>query len=147
MSSVASRAASCSRSAQHHRRQVAKQVTLDALLNLLLTSLDLARREAAVATVDGLEFTAINRHDGLRKEVPLSAHGNEALADAADASAVAPAEVRNGLEVQRKAPGQPHELDIALCFALQAAARLDTAELAVNVELEQVQPGESPRLN
>src|SRR5207247_8788006 len=32
---------------------------------------------------------------------------------------------------------QPHQLDIALRFALQAAAGLDTVEVAVDVDLEQ----------
>jgi hypothetical protein len=46
-------------------------------------------------------------------------------------------EVGDGLEVRSEPAGEPHQLDIALRLALQAAARLDTVQVAVDVELEQ----------
>ena len=36
-----------------------------------------------------------------------------------------------------QAPSQPHELDVALRFALQPSARLDSVQVAVDVDLEQ----------
>jgi hypothetical protein len=41
------------------------------------------------------------------------------------------AEVRNGLEVGRKPPRQPHEFKIALAFTFQAAAGLDAVEVPI----------------
>ena len=47
------------------------------------------------------------------------------------------AEVGDGLEVRGEPAGEPHQLDVALRLALQAAARLDTVQVAVDVELQQ----------
>ena len=49
------------------------QVALDALLDLLLTPLDLVRREVAVAAVDRLELAAVDRDDRLREQLQLAA--------------------------------------------------------------------------
>lgn len=57
----------------------------------------------------------------------LSAHGNEALADVADASAVAPAEVRNGLEVLSRSPVS--HISSTLRWALRSRRRLDWIRL------------------
>jgi hypothetical protein len=46
------------------------------------------------------------------------------------------AEIGDGLEVRRQPAGEPHQLDVALSLALQAAAGLDAVEVAVDVELE-----------
>ena len=46
-------------------------------------------------------------------------------------------EVGDGLEVRSESAGEPHQLDIALRLALQAPARLDTIQVAVDIELQQ----------
>jgi hypothetical protein len=113
------------------------EVALDALLDLLLASIDLARREVAIATVDRFELAAVNGHHGLREELHLPAQNDEAAAHVANAFAVFTAEVGDGLEVRRQAACQPHEFDIALRLAFQPATGLDPVEIAVDVQLEQ----------
>src|SRR5690606_18922954 len=67
----------------------------------------------------------------------LATQHHEATADVANAFTVVAAEVRDGLEVRGEAAGQPHQLYIALAFALQPAAGLDAIEITVQVELQQ----------
>lgn len=50
---------------------------------------------------------------------------------------VVAAEVCNGLEVGGEPAGQPHQLHVALAFAFQSAAGLNTVEVAVEVQLQQ----------
>jgi hypothetical protein len=114
-----------------------RQVALDALLDLLLTLVDLARGEVAIAAVDGLELAAVDGHDGLRKELQVPAQLHEAAADVSDALAVVMAEVGNGLKVGRQSTGEPHQLDVALRLALQPPAGRDAVQIPVDIELEQ----------
>ena len=91
-------------------------------LSRLLTALNLLPSMATIAS---------------REQIELAAQHDELAADVADGSAVVPAEVGDGLEVRRQAPGQPHQLDVALRLALQPAAGLDAVEIAVDVDLQQ----------
>jgi hypothetical protein len=50
---------------------------------------------------------------------------------------VALAEVRDRLEVWHQASRHPHQLDVALRLALETATRLDSVEVAVDVNLEE----------
>jgi len=113
-----------------HRRQVA----LDALLDLLHAPLDLGVDEVAVAVVHRLELAAVDGHDGLQEQIELATQRDELAASVAYRATVVAADVGDGLEVQRQPLGQPHELDIALGFALQASAGLDAVEVAVDVD-------------
>ena len=88
----------------------------------LLTALNLLPSMATIASVNRFELAA--QHD-------------ELAADVADGLAVVLAEVGDGLEVRHQAAGQPHQLDVALRLALQAPARLDAVEVAVDVDLQQ----------
>ena len=98
---------------------------------------ELAWREVAVAVVHRLELAAVDGDDALGQQLELPAQRDEATADVADALAVVVAEVGDGLEVGRQAPGQPHDLDVALGLALEATAGLDPVQIAVDVDLEQ----------
>ena len=93
--------------------------------------------EVAVAAVDGLELAAVDGHDGLGEELQLPAQLHEAAADVADAVAVVAAEVGDGLEVGRQSTGEPHQLDVALRFALEPPAGRDAVQVPVDVDLEQ----------
>ena len=73
----------------------------------------------------------------MREQVELATQHDELAARVADRAAVVAAEVGDGLEVRRQPLGQPHELDVALGFALQAPAGLDAIEVAVDVDLQQ----------
>src|SRR5450755_4036259 len=101
-----------------------RQVALDAFLDLLLALLDLGGREVPVTTVDRLELAAVDSNSGLREELEVSAQHHEAAADVTYARAVVVPEVRDGLEVRRQAPRQPHHLDVALALAFQPPAAL-----------------------
>ena len=94
---------------------------LDALLQLALEPLNLARCEVALAVVDRLELAAVDGHHRT-EQLQFAAQHDEAAADASDALAVVSAEVSNGLEVRRQAASEPHELQVALSLALQSAA-------------------------
>src|SRR5450755_1980524 len=108
------------------------EVALDALFDLLLALLHLARREVAIASVDRLELAAVDGDNGLGEQLELAAQLDEAAAYIADTDAVVASEVGNRLEVRRQASGQPHQFDVALGFALEPAARLDAVEIAVD---------------
>ena len=113
------------------------QIALDALLDLLLAPVNLVRREVAVAAVDRLELAAVDGHDRLGKQLQLPAQLHEAATHRADAGAVGAAEVGDGLEVGCQPPGEPHQLHVALRFALEPTARGDAVQVTVDVELEQ----------
>jgi hypothetical protein len=55
------------------------------------------------------------------KSPELSAQHHELATNGLDCSAVIPSEVGGGLMVRRQSSGEPHQLDVALCLALQAA--------------------------
>lgn len=112
------------------------EVALDALLDLPLARIDLGWRDVAIPVVDRLELAAIDGHDGLREQLELPAHADEALADVADARCVVVTEVGNGLEVRGEPASEPHQLDVASRLAFQAPAGLDAVQVAVDVELE-----------
>ncbi len=44
---------------------------------------------------------------------------------------------RTFIEIRHQTSGQPHQFDVALGFSLQASARLDAVEIAVNVDFQQ----------
>ena len=59
------------------------------------------------------------------------------MTNAAVGLAVVLTEVGDGLEVRHQAPGQPHQLNVALGLSLKAATGLDAIEVAVDVDLQQ----------
>jgi hypothetical protein len=74
----------------------------------------------------------------LREQVEIPAQQHELPTDVSDADAIVLAEVGNRLEVRCQPASQPHQLNVALGFALQAATRLNAVQVAVNVELQQI---------
>ncbi len=114
-----------------------RQIPGDARIDLGQAPLELGRSEVLVPIVDRLELAAVDGHQRLGKEVQPAAQHDELAAHGADGAAVVLAEVGDGLEVGRQPPGEPHQLDIALRFALQPPARLDAVQVAVDIQLEQ----------
>ncbi|MOA00449.1 hypothetical protein D3C78_1198110 [compost metagenome] len=114
-----------------------RQITIDAGLNLRHSPLKLGAGEVAVAIVDRLELAAVDGHQRFGEQTKLLAQHHELPTDAADCLAVILAEVGDGFEVRHQAPGQPHQLDVALRFALEASTGLDPIEVAVDVNLQQ----------
>ena len=66
----------------------------------------------------------------------MPAHHNEFAANLADGRAVVLAEIGDGLEIGGEAARQPHRLNIALAFPLEAAARLHAVEVAVDIDFQ-----------
>ena len=103
---------------------------LDALLHL-------GAGKVAVSVIHRLKFAAVHGNNRLREQAEPTAERRELLADAADGWAVVHAEIGNRLEVRHQPTGQPHYLDIALGLTLQAPARLDAVQVAVEIDLQQ----------
>src|SRR5215471_16645526 len=95
------------------------------------------RREVLVPVVHRLELAAIDHDQRLTEEANLAAQLHELGAYLADRSTVIPAEVGDRLEVRRETPREPDQLHVALRFTLEAPARLDAVQVAVDIDLEQ----------
>ena len=113
------------------------QIATDISFDLRHPALEFCIGKIAVAAVDGLELAAVDSDDGIRKQVQLLAQHDELPTDLADGFAVIFSEVRYRLEIGRQASGEPHQFDVAPSLALKPPARLNTIEVAINVELEQ----------
>jgi hypothetical protein len=113
------------------------QIARYALLDLRQASLHLGAREVPVPVVDRLELAAVDRDAGLGEETEPAAERHEPGADLADGRASVLAKVGDRLVVGGQAFGQPHHLHVATGLALKPVARLDSVEIAVNIELQQ----------
>ena len=113
------------------------QVAADAFLQLRHALLEFVVGEVLIPIVDRLELAAVDRHDCLREQIEPAAQHDEFTTDIADRLAVVPAKVGDGLEVRRQAPGQPHQLNVALRLAFQAPTGLQAVQIPVHVNLQQ----------
>ena len=98
---------------------------------------DLGHREVLVAIVHRLELAAVDGNNGAGEQAQLAAQHHELATHRPDRRAIVPAEVGDRLEVGHQPPGQPHQLDIALRFALQPPARLNPVQITVEINLQQ----------
>src|SRR6476619_8415365 len=114
-----------------------RQVARDALVDPLKTPFHLGLGEVLIARIDRLEFGTVDGDARHVQQIKLAAQRHEGTADLTNRLAVVLAEIRNGLEVRRQLPRQPDQLDVALAFALKAAARRNAIEIAINIYLEQ----------
>ena len=96
---------------------------------LLKHVVGLERPSAGRVLVDG--------HDASGQETDLAAEDHEVSARGTQRLTVLASEVGNCLEVGCEAADQPHQLNIAPGLPLQAPARRDLIEIAVQVEFEQ----------
>ena len=87
--------------------------------------------------IDGLEPCPVNCGDSADEKTKLPAQINELRANSLDGGTVVFSKVGDRLEIWRQSPCQPHQLDIAACFALQAPARLNAVEIAIEINLQQ----------
>lgn len=67
---------------------------------------------------------------------PVGMH-YELAAGRPDRWSVVLAEIGDGLEIWHEAPGQPHQFDVTLGLSLQASARRNAVEIAVEIDLQQ----------
>ena len=113
-----------------------RQIAGDVELGLLDALFDLVRSEVVVARVDGFELAAVDGDDRFREQAQFAAQHHKLRAGLLDRRPMILAEVGDGLVVGGQTLGEPHQLDIAPRFALQASAGRDCIEIAVNVELQ-----------
>ncbi|MNP07841.1 hypothetical protein D3C76_998840 [compost metagenome] len=78
------------------RRIHRRQISINALLDLLHACLHLALSEVAVAIIDGFEFAAVDGDDRLGEEVEVAAKNHKLPADTANGFAVVLTKVSNG---------------------------------------------------
>jgi hypothetical protein len=90
-----------------------------------------------LGTVHRFELTAVDRNNGAGEQAQLAAQHHKLGTHRPDRLAIVPAEVGDRLEVGRQPSGQPHQLDIALRFALQPPARLNPVQMTVEINLQQ----------
>lgn len=84
-----------------------------------------------------LELAAVDGHQRFGEQTERLAQHHELPADTTNGVAIVLAEVGDGLEVRCQAPGQPHQLDVALCLTFKAATRLNPVEVTVDIDLQQ----------
>jgi len=99
-----------------------RPVPIDAGLDLLHPFAELGLGEVLVPGVHRLELAAINGGDGMGEQVQPPAQRDELPTRRPDRRAIVLSEVRDGLEVRRQPPSQPHHFDVALRLPLQPAA-------------------------
>src|SRR5262249_46266236 len=113
------------------------QIARNALLDLRHPSIHLGAGEILVAVVHRLELAAVDRDTGFRQQIHGATERDKPGADLPDRAAVILAEVGNRLVIRRKAPSEPHHLDVPPSLMVEPAARLNPIEIAVDVELQQ----------
>ena len=113
-----------------------RHVARDARVDALKPAFHFALGEVLVARVDGFELAAVDRNARVAEQVEFAAQRDERAAGFANGLAVVLAEIGDGLEVRRETARQPDQLDVALAFAFEAAARWDPVQVAVDVDLE-----------
>src|ERR1700730_9669057 len=104
---------------------------------MLASTCSIRRWIEAFVGVPRLELAAVDGGDGMGEQTQLPAQSDELAAGPPDRRAIVLPEVRDGLEVRRQTPAQPHYLDVAMGLTLQPAARRDLVDVAVNVDLQQ----------
>src|ERR1700721_1251948 len=114
-----------------------REIAGDALIDLFQTPLHFRLGKVPLPRIHRLELAAVNGHARVAEEIEPPAQQNECAADFADRLTVILAEIRNGLEVRHQTAGQPDQLDIALTLPLKPPARLDTIEVAIDVNFQQ----------
>ena len=86
--------------------------------------------------VDRPELRAVDRHHAAGNQLELAADGDELLAGELDRVGIVPPEISDRLEVGAELAGEPHQLGVAARLALEAPARAQLVEVAVDIELE-----------
>ena len=70
------------------------------------------------------------------KQVELATQAHKVTAYASDRHAIVLPEISNCLEVRHQPFKQPHQFDVSLRFPLETPTRLNTIEVAVEIQLE-----------
>ena len=100
------------------RRIHCRQISINALFDLLHARLHFALSEVSVAIIDGFEFATVDGDDRLGKEIEVAAKNHKLPAYITNGLAVVLAKIGNGFEVWSQPPGKPHQFDVTLCFSL-----------------------------
>jgi hypothetical protein len=98
-------------------------------------TLHLRTREILVSGVDRFELAAVNGNTRVPQQAQFPAKPDKLRTYLADRTTVVLAEIRNRLVIGSQSAGEPHHLDVASGLALKPPARLNSIEIAVDVEL------------
>lgn len=112
------------------------KVALNAGLDLLDPLARLVFCVVPIPIVHRFELAPVDCNGRLPKQAQLSAQHHKPAADRPDCVAIVPSKVGDRFEVRCQSTGQPHQFDVALRLALQSPARLDTVQIAVEIDLE-----------
>ena len=104
--------------------------------DLFHATLHLASCKILITGVDRLELAAVNRHACISKKIKLAAKANKLSTDFTDRRAIVFTEVGNRFVIWNQAARQRHQFYIASGFTFQTTARLDSVEVAVDIELQ-----------
>ena len=115
----------------------APEVARHTLLYLGQPSFHFRPRKVLVTGVDGFELAAVSGDARARQQAKLSAKRDKSAAYLADRSTVILAEISNRLVIRNQPTREPHHLNVASGLALKPAARLNSIEVAVDVEFQQ----------
>ena len=99
---------------------------------------DLGRADDFLATRDRSELRTIQGDQSRREQARVPAQHHEGPTRPNNRHAVVTPEVGDRVEVGTEPSQQPHRLDIAAAFSLQASRRAHLVEIAPNVELQQI---------
>ena len=94
--------------------------------------------EITILVVDRLDARPVHRQQFAPEQVEPLAQQRKLAKHRFEGGAIVGAEIGDGLEVRLQRPQQPDDLDVAMAFGFQAAARPHAVEIAVDVELEQI---------
>ncbi len=108
------------------------------LVGLLDEFLQRIASEIAILVVDRLDARPVHRQEFAPEQVEPLAQQRELAKHRFERGAIVGAEIGDGLEVRLQRPQQPDDLDVAMAFGFQPAARPHPVEIAVDVELEQI---------
>jgi hypothetical protein len=98
---------------------------------------DLALGEVSIPVVHRLELVSVDRDALALQNADPAAEFDEPRAGLSEVRAIVAPEVGNRLVVEHQLAGQPHYLDVAASFPLQAPTGRDPVQVAVDEKLEQ----------
>jgi hypothetical protein len=94
--------------------------------------------EIAILVVDRLDARPVHRQQFAPEQVEPLAQQRELAKHRFERGPIVGSEIGDGLEVRLQRPQQPDDLDVAMAFRFQPAARPNSVEIAVDVEFEQI---------
>ena len=116
--------------------------TREIFLQPLVGGLDEFRKRGAgeipVFVVDRLDARPIHRQQLAAEEIEPLAQDDELTKHSLERGTIVGAEIGDRLEIGLQGPQQPDNLDVAVTFGFQPAARSHSVQITVDIKLQQV---------